>query len=220
MVRAGEQTGPGGRSGSSPYEGGRREARQRNRAQQALTEDPCQVMSENQDGMAVEFTKAHAETYGVDGEAQRFARTALCNKMSTENQNVGMAVEFTRDIALAYGEDSEAQRFARTALINIASTLSGMTAEQADSLRQEYCRKFPKAKLEAERMKSRGTDDSMMTTAKWPGDIRPPLLREFNMAADLVFKLRKLGVLAEDVRLDCRFAAVSAKHAEKYAGRE
>lgn len=131
-----------------------------------------------------------------------------------------MSAEFTKDMALALGSDGEAQRFARTALVNIASTLSGMTVEQADKLRQEYTTKFPKAKIEADRMKSRGTDDSMLTTAKWPGDIRPPLLREFNMAADLVYKLRKLGVLGEDVKLACQYDAVKAKHAEKYAGRE
>lgn len=135
-------------------------------------------------------------------------------------QNQGMTEVFTKEMALALGADGEAQRFARTALINIVSTLSGMTVEQADKLRQEYTAKFPKAKIEADRMKSRGTDDSMLTTAKWPGDIRPPLLREFNMAADLVYKLRKLGVLGDDIRLDCKFDAVKAKHAEKYLGRE
>lgn len=153
-------------------------------------------------------------------ETGRNALTEVHCQIMSENANVGMAVEFTRDMALELGADGEAQRFARTALVNIATCLSGMTVEQADKLRQEYTTKFPKAKVEADRMKSRGTDDSMLTTAKWPGDIRPPLLREFNQAADLVYKLRKLGVLGEDVRLACRFDEVKAKHAEKYMGRE
>lgn len=135
------------------------------------------------------------------------------------NENSGMSEAFTKAHAEAYGTDGEAQRFARTALINIASTLSDISVEQADGLRKEYCAKFGKAKIEADRMKSRGTDDSMLTKATWPGDIVPPLLREFNMAADHVYKLRTLGVLGTDVRLSANFDAVKAKHAEKYAGR-
>lgn len=137
----------------------------------------------------------------------------------SEAANEGMKTMLTMEHAKSYGSDGEAQRFARTALINIASCLSGMTIEQADALRGEYCSKFPKAKVEADRMKSRGTDDAMLTTAKWPGDMTPPLLREFNMAADLVYKLRKLGVLPAETCLACNFDAVKAKHAEKYVGR-
>lgn len=149
--------------------------------------------------------------------ADETVRANTVAKMNTPTQDqAGTKLMLTPAHAEAYRADNEGQRIAKVMLQNIARTLSGITAEQADAMRQEYCDKFPKARNETNKAKSSAREDKFGGNVIWPGDMVPPVLRQFNETADHVFKLRKLGALDKETPIAVNFARVSAKHAERF----
>jgi len=140
----------------------------------------------------------------------------LMSENATSNQ-VGLALTLAH--AEAYNAESEAQRIVKAMLCNIARTLSGLSVEQADAMREEYCQKYPKAKNETNKAKSSNRVDKYGGEVVWPGDMVPPLVRQFNEAADLTFKLRKLGVIDKDTPISANYDDVKRRHAERYADR-
>jgi len=112
--------------------------------------------------------------------------------------------------------DGEGQRIANVMLANIAATLAGITLADAIKWREEYCQKFGRAKAETAKVKSSAREDKFGGNVVWPTGTVPPVIRQFNEIADLVYKLRKAGGMAGDVRLPVVVADVVKKHTERF----
>jgi len=129
--------------------------------------------------------------------------------------------KFTLAHCASYNRDTEAQRNAHAALSDVARTLDGLTVEDADTLREDFCDAFGRAQAHA-RVTARSSGSSFSAKSELDfikaGSV-PPLLCQLHEAANHVYKLRKLGAFPADTNLPVDLAKVRSHYADRWKGK-